>query len=313
MMFRLYSGIRLQWLQLLWVAALIFAGGVQQAGLNTGGGMIIRSHYHRPSYTFPNGGRTLFPRYRLVALYGTPDVPVLGALGQQPLKASIARAKQLAAQYQPLIAEHVLPAMEIIATVASGTPEDNGSYSYPVDRGKLLSWIIAAEQNGVYVVLDLQPGREDFLSQAQRLKALLEYPNVGLALDPEWRLTPQQVPLEQIGSVNIGEVNKTAAWLAALAQQHKLPQKLFLLHEFRTSMLPERSRLDTAYPELAYVVQMDGQGTQPQKLDTWNGIMADPPQNIRFGWKNFYEKDVPMRSPGATMQLTPPPWYISYQ
>ena len=55
-------------------------------------------------------------------------------------------------------------------------------------------WAVeAAAEHGVYVVLDLQPGRQDFLSQAQQYQELLELPNVGLALDPEWRLGPDQV------------------------------------------------------------------------------------------------------------------------
>ena len=40
----------------------------------------------------------------------------------------------------------------------------------------------------MYVVLDLQPGRTDFLTQAKRYEPLLALPHVGLALDPEWRL-----------------------------------------------------------------------------------------------------------------------------
>ena len=174
-------------------------------------------------------------------------------------------------------------------------------------------WVTAARKAGVYVVLDLQPGRADFLSQAKAYTPLLEQPNVGLALDPEWRLAPDQVPLVQIGSVDIREVNATASWLANLTKQDKLPQKLFLLHEFRLSMLPDRQRLDTSHPELAYAVQMDGQGPQSTKLDTWHAVTADPPPNVRFGWKNFYQKDTPTRSPAATMALAPKPWYISYQ
>jgi hypothetical protein len=50
----------------------------------------------------PGGGQVLFPGRRLVALYGHPGTPGLGVLGQQDLTASIARARQLAAAYQPL-------------------------------------------------------------------------------------------------------------------------------------------------------------------------------------------------------------------
>jgi hypothetical protein len=249
----------------------------------------------------------------LVALYGTPDYPVLGALGQQSLPDSIARAKALAIAYQPLMSEHALPTMEIIATVASASPTSNGNYSRSVGSSELTNWVMSAQHSGVYVVLDLQPGRNDFLAQAQQYQTLLEQPYVGLALDPEWRLSSTELPLQQIGTVNISEVNATAQWLADLTSAHKLPQKLFLLHEFRLSMLPDRDQLNTSYSDLAYVVQMDGQGSQPEKLSTWSDVTADPPPNVHFGWKNFYVKDSPLATPAQTMQNNPKPWYISYQ
>lgn len=264
-------------------------------------------------YQFPGGGRTVFPHYRLVGLYGTPGEPVLGALGQQSLRDSITRVKKLAADYQNYSKAEVLPTFEIIATVAAASPTENGDYSREQDASQLQPWITAARENGIYVVLDLQPGRSDFLTQAKEYESLLSQPNVGLALDPEWRLGPNQVPLVQIGTVGIDEVNATAKWLSDLTAKNKLPQKLFLLHEFRLSMIPQRSKLDTSYQNLAYAVQMDGQGTQAEKLDTWQSVIANPPKNVHFGWKNFYQKDSPMRSVKDTMALNPQPWYISYQ
>jgi hypothetical protein len=264
-------------------------------------------------YEFPAGGRELFPKYRLVALYGLPTYPVLGVLGAQDLPASIARVKQLAATYQPLSKETIYPAFEMIATVASAEPTDNGDYSRETDVATLLPWVQAAREAGVYVVLDLQPGHADFLSQAKMYESLLKEPNVGLALDPEWRLGPGQRHLINIGSVSIDEVNQTAAWLAALTAQNKLPQKLFLLHEFRLDMISNRDLLNVNHPQLAYAIQMDGQGTQQVKRDTWHSVTAAPPANTYFGWKNFYQKDSPMLTPDATMAITPTPAYISYQ
>ena len=307
-----------QLLQLAFVAAALVIATMSFNSLSRdpANKLVVQAHQAFLAAThniFPEGGRTLFPSYRLIALYGTPDYPVLGALGQQSLPGSIARAKDLASQYQPLMSQHALPTMEIIATVASDSPTPDGNYSQSISISELKTWVSSAQQNGVYVVLDLQPGRNDFLSQARQYQSLLEYPYVGLALDPEWRLSPTELPLAQIGTVSIAEINATAEWLADLTLTNKLPQKLFLLHEFRTAMIQDRSQLNTAFPELAYVVQMDGEGSQPEKLNTWNDIITDPPTNIHFGWKNFYAKDTPLATPAQTMQLDPKPWYVSYQ
>lgn len=264
-------------------------------------------------FEFPAGGRKLAGSYRLVALYGSPGDPGLGALGEQPLESSIDRVKGVAAAYVPESTVPVLPTFEIIASVASATPTENGDYSREVDPAILLPWVEAAQSGGVYVVLDLQPGRSDFLTQAKEYEGLLRQPNVGLALDPEWRLASNQFPLRQIGSVSISEVNGVIAWLAQLTTANHLPQKLFVLHQFRQDMLPGREQLNTAYPELAYVVQMDGQGTQSQKQATWKAITASPPPGISFGWKNFYREDAPMLDTSSTMKIVPQPWYVSYQ
>ncbi len=270
----------------------------------------------------PLGGRTLFPNYSLIALYGSPNEPALGALGEQSLDQSISRAKQLAADYQPYISaghaadtSHVtaMPALELIATVASASPTMNNDYSREMDVATLRPWVETAQKAGVYIMLDLQPGRSDFLTQAKEYADLLKLPNVGLALDPEWRLKPDQVHLAQIGSVDVAEINQTSAWLADLTATYNLPQKLLLIHQFRIDMITNRAALDTSRNNLAYVIQMDGSGSQAQKQATWQVITKDAPVHCSFGWKNFYSKDTPMLSPQETMTISPVPNYVSYQ
>jgi hypothetical protein len=236
-------------------------------------------------------------------------------LGEQDLPGAIARAKAAAADFQPLVPTPVLPTFEIIATVASPDPGPDGNYSTEIDPETLRPWVQAAGAAGIYVVLDLQPGRSDFLDQAQRYASLLRMPNVGLALDPEWRLGPGQLPLQQIGSVGVDEVNRVVAWLADLTRQRLLPQKLLVVHQFRSGMVQDRERLDTTRQELAVVVHADGQGGQDNKQATWRTLHDDLPAGpLYWGWKNFYDEDHPMLSPAQTIgQVHPAPDLISYQ
>jgi hypothetical protein len=261
----------------------------------------------------PGGGQVLFPGRRLVALYGHPGTPGLGVLGQQDLGASITRARRVAAAYRPLSRVPVVPAFEIIATVAEASPGPDGTYSYETPASELLPWVRQATTDGLYVVLDLQPGRASLLTQAEHYQALLELPDVGLALDAEWKLQPGQKPLRQIGHVNIGEVNSVVSWLAALTARHDLPQKLLVLHQFRLAMLTGEQHLDTSHDNLAIVIHMDGQGTPALKQATWNAVTAAAPHGVFFGWKNFLVKDHPMLTPGQTMTKSPAPVMISYQ
>ena len=262
----------------------------------------------------PGGGVLPFPGRRMIALYGHPGVPGLGLLGEQDLDAAVERAQDLAQEYQDLVRERVVPAFEIIATIADSAAGADGDYSSEADPEMLRPWVDAAREAGVYVVLDLQPGRADFLSQAKRYTSLLTEPHVGLALDPEWRIGPDERPLQRIGHVEADEVNEVATWLAKLTRDHDLPQKVFTLHQFQLQMLRDRDRIRTDLPELAVVVHVDGHGTPELKQETWAAIQTDLPEEVHLGWKNFIDEDTPTFTPEETVRdVSPVPWFVSYQ
>jgi hypothetical protein len=263
--------------------------------------------------TLPGGGQIVFPGRRMIALYGHPGDPRLGVLGEQGVDGAIARARRLAAGYEGLTKEKVVPAFEIITTVASSSAGPDGDYSAESPIGHVRPWVEAARKAGVYVMLDLQPGHTDFLTQAKRYSELLKEPHVGLALDPEWRLKPGQRHMVNIGSVSAVEINKTADWLAELTRKNRLPQKVLMLHQFRLDMISNRSAVRTSYDELRVVIHADGFGTAGQKFDTWNAMHVNPPRNVWWGWKNFYDEDLPTFTPQRTMAVEPTPVFVSYQ
>jgi len=268
----------------------------------------------RSGSQLPGGGQVLFPTHQFVALYGTPGTGSLGVLGEQDAAGAIERTRQMAASYEGLSDKTVVPMFEIIATVAAGDAGADGNYSNELDIDRLRPWIDQAAASGVYVVIDLQPGRTDFLTQAKQYQSLLELPNVGLAIDPEWRLGPDQVPLRQIGSVGAAEVNEVTTWLADLTNEKSLPPKMFVLHQFQLRMLQDRASIDTGRPELAMLIHADGQGAQPDKQATWSALHRDAPEGIAWGWKNFYDEDTPMLTPQQTMQeVSPLPDLVTYQ
>jgi hypothetical protein len=262
----------------------------------------------------PGGGQLLFPGRLIVALYGHPGTSSLGLLGEQDLGAAITRAQEVAAPYEEAVDTPVVPAFEVIATVASSGPGEDGDYSYEAPVEQLRPWVEAAGEAGLYVVLDLQPGRTDFLTQAKRYQELLELPHVGLALDPEWRLRADQVHLTEIGQVGVAEVNQVITWLADLTREEALPQKLLVLHQFQLRMLPGRESLDLARDELAVMIHADGQGATGDKLATWAALRAGAKPELAWGWKNFIDEDIPMLSPAETIaRVSPTPQLISYQ
>ena len=284
------------------------------AGLGAEQGLDWKLETAATGTQLPGGGQLLFPGRMMVALYGFPGSGALGVLGEQPVDAAIQRARDTAAPYDPLVEVPVVPAFEVIVTVASEFAGPDGNYSTESPVETVRPWVEAAGAAGLYVILDLQPGRTDFVAQAELYRPLLELPYVGLALDPEWRLGPNEVHLTQIGSVGIEEVNRVVTWLADLTRAEALPQKLLVLHQFRLDMLPGREFLDVSRDELAIMIHADGQGPQGSKQATWSALHQGAPEELAWGWKNFYDEDAPMLTPEQTIQqVLPTPELVTYQ
>lgn len=261
----------------------------------------------------PGGGETVFPDRRLVAAYGSPDAPELGILGEGTIDDAVDQVHQYAQDYQQFSEVPVVPAFEIIATVAAAHPGPEGTYTNKIDPEVIEPWVEAAAQEEIYVILDLQPGHEDFLSQAKTYEDLLSEPHVGLALDPEWRLAEGQRHMEQIGSVDAAEVNDVAHWLAELTHAQDLPQKVLMLHQFKPQMITNREDINTSYQELAMVLHVDGRGPPEIKMDSWQIQREDLSEDFWMGWKNFYDEDFPTFTPQQTYGIDPQPWFVSYQ
>jgi alkanesulfonate monooxygenase SsuD/methylene tetrahydromethanopterin reductase-like flavin-dependent oxidoreductase (luciferase family) len=243
-----------------------------------------------------------------VALYGTDDGGGLGALGVGTPDQAAARLEHQAAAYaRP--GRPVLPVMEMIVTVADPTPGPGGCYSHPIADGDVDRYLAAARAHRQMLVLDVQPGQCPFLPQVQRWQRFLTQPDVGLALDAEWRMPRGVVPGTQIGTVSAGEVNEVVTWLAGLTRRGDLPQKPLVLHQFTPDMITDRARVLTP-PELAVIAHTDGFGTTGTKVRKY-AELADP--RMHPGFKVFYRQDVGVMDPAQVLALAPAPDYISYQ
>lgn len=260
--------------------------------------------------TLPRGGAALFPHHVMVALYGHHGTASLGVLGEQPPEQAHDRLRPLAEPYAA-DGRAVLPTFELIVSLATSGAGPDGDYSDPSTRAEIQPWLDAAREAGAYLLLDLQPGRTDFLTDAKRYEDLLREPDVGLALDPEWRLAPDERHLEQVGSVHASEVNRVSEWLARLVREGGLPQKLFVVHQFQLRMITDRDQL-ALRPELATLIQMDGQGSRSAKLSTWDALTRSAgPWN--HGFKLFFDEDPDMFGPAHVLELTPEVDFVSYQ
>jgi hypothetical protein len=297
------------------LTALVVAIVVVVHALVGGGTPAPRAAVARPTATptpppqEPRGGRTILPRYRVVAYYGAPEDPQLGALGIGTPAHAVARLEHQAKPYGRRT-RPVMPALELIAVVAAGSPGEGGRYNLRQPNSVIRRYLREARRAKALLLLDIQPGRSDFFTEATRLRRYLKLPDVGLALDPEWRMDPGEIPGRVIGHVGAREVNATAAWLSQLVTKYDLPQKLFLVHEFTDGMVPEAELKRP--PGLGYVLNVDGFGTQTLKVAKYKGFMAQA-QGFHRGFKLFYHEDTDTMTPREVMHLHPRPDVIVYE
>lgn len=258
----------------------------------------------------PSGADRIFGSNRfLVAYYGTAGTGTLGVLGETSPDEMQRRASRAAAAFRGP-GRPVQVVYELIVTIADPGPGPDGDFSHDIGRDQVRRYIRAAHRHGALLLLDIQPGRSDFLKVAQRWGWALEDPWVGLALDPEWRVPRGKVPGRVIGHVGAREINRTSEWLAALVREHDLPEKLFVLHQFRTSMIPDIDRVRSR-PGLAMVHHVDGFGTRAQKLATYKAVERS--DRFVMGMKLFYDEDVHRMGPVAVHAIRPRVRFVSYQ
>jgi hypothetical protein len=278
-----------------------------------------------PPQQLPRGGRTLFPDHFMVAHFGSAGARALGILGKGSPDAAAARLQREADTYQAVTTRKVIPAFDFIATIADAAPGKDGDYSAEVQPEEVQRYLDAARRAKMLLILDFQPGKADVLKQVQRYERFLLQPDVGVALDPEWVLPPEKKRFNDIGRMDAVTINNVSSYLANLTLKNRLPEKLFMLHQFRVAMLPQRE-LIVDRPGLATVIHSDGHGDRKTKLKVYDVLATTPPlgKGMTMGIKIFPKHpDVPKArlkytdtnifGPAEVLGLQPQPDMVSIQ
>jgi hypothetical protein len=263
----------------------------------------------KPPPELPGGGRRLFPHHRIVAYYGAPQNVELGALG---IGTPDQAGRKLLAQMRQYRrgGRHLLPAMELIAVVAAGSAQRDGSYNTKQSFATVKTYLKAARKIKALLILDIQPGHGDFMQLTKRYGRFLREPDVALALDPEWH-TPGAVPGTVIGSTDAATVNRVSAYLAGLVKRYRLPDKMLLVHEFTDSMIRGKQHLRHR-PGVPLVLNVDGFGNQAVKIAKFNEF-THPRTRSRVGFKLFYKEDTDTMTPVEVLRLRPRPDVVVYE
>ena len=265
----------------------------------------VRPHVKK----LPDGTRVLFPGHRVVAFYGAPHAPGLGVLGAGTPDGIWPRLHRQAEPYVTA-KRPVLPAYELITYLATGSRGNQGNFSSRLPNRTIDQYARAAKRHHGLLILDIQPGRGQFLTDARTLTPWLRLPYVGLAIDPEWKLYGGQLPLSGIGHTSAHVVNHLSHWLNHLTRVNHLPQKLLLVHQFTDSMVTDKAHV-VGRKHLSVVFNVDGLGGRAAKIGKYRDFARD--DRFPLGFKVFYDADTDLMSPADVLRLRPRPVIVEYE
>lgn len=261
----------------------------------------------------PRGGRAVFPHYRLVGFAGRPGSAALGRLGIGNLDDRARELEQVGRPYAG--GRAALPVLELIATVVQGSPGSDGMYRMRSSDSVIARHLAAARKVEGILLLNIQPGRADFLTEVKAYAKWLKEPDVGVALDPEWEMGPREVPMKVFGHTTGKEIDSVARYLSSVVQQHDLPEKVLVFHQLAPSVVRGESAIGS-HPGVVVVKSVDGIGTRGMKEQTYRKLVRNLPKAVHAGFKLFYEEDRrqgALMTPKQVLALQPEPEYILYE
>mgnify|MGYP001262322297 CR=1 FL=1 len=254
-----------------------------------------------------------------MATFGAPlsNSSRLGDLGVgTPTQAADRRVSNVVPAYD-LGDKPVMPALELIATIAHDVPSSNGLYSSRYSEEAIDQYHSAARQAGAILILDIQPGHAEWMDEVRALRKYLEMPDVSLALDPEWSVPKDKIPGKGIGTITAQDINEVSQYVQDIVDEKNLPQKVLIVHQFKDYQLKDRSQV-VDRPGVAIAFNVAGIGTPGQKTATYASITSPERGKVfPYGFKLFYEEDVEYGQRGMTpqevMSLDPAPDVIVYE
>ena len=236
----------------------------------------------------PRGGRDLFPQYRLVGYCGTPGGPKLGRLLgdlRAPTKAIDDLAKSYAKDREPL------DVFELIVVVATNGPGVDHKYRRRVPDAVVDHYLEAARKAKALLLLNIQPGASDFMTEVKAYEKYLHEPEVGLALDPEWAMTnDKETPGTRFGMVTGATLNEVAEHLSDIVHQDDLPEKAMVFHQVNQWVLKNEADIE-AHRDVVIIKSVDGLGPRGSKIKTYDALLKGMPAAVHPGFKLFYDED----------------------
>lgn len=260
-------------------------------------------------------------QFRLIGFYGSPAGRGLGILGNQFRNETVRMIRGVIYEYQPYVTDgrYSMPLFHLITTVAKAcVPQHLPDCTTHIEPDLINDWIVTAQNNNAAIILDIQAGRGDIMVEFNRIREFLYYPHVHIAFDPEFRVNQQQIPNQQIGTMDAADINMIQAEMEQIAMELGV-NRVLVLHQFKDSMITNKANIIN-YPHVELVINGDGYGSPGPKIRNYLQYASEP--GFEYGgFKMFTDQvndqliyDIPFMLPVRVMTvLVPQPAIIMYQ
>lgn len=252
-------------------------------------------------YTGEHPPQSIVKSSPVITVYGRSFgvAPILGLLGdlnsfdelEQNIAPWVTATEELAGA-PPIVAPHLIYAL---ARPCQGADDSCLIFLDGSGVDLVNDYILPAADRGMGVVLDTQMGRlsPSFFVRRMIDKGYMAYPNVHIALDPEFATRPDQnMPGHPIGRLSANAINQAQRILADYVRSERLThKKIMIIHQFVDEIsdswsMVSRKRDIEVYPEVDLVFDADGFGSPDAKILKYNAI-TNPEAYPHLQWRGI--------------------------
>jgi hypothetical protein len=250
---------------------------------------------------------------QVIAFYGKPGAVNMGILGEYSKEQLAPLLEAYAKLYDDANGSlGVIPAFHIVY----GTVWPEGEIGL-LNKRIAEEYIRFAADRGWAVILDHQIGKYTVAEAVRAMLPFLHYPNVHLAIDPEWRTL---APMKEIGSISGAELNEAQGIIDEYLREQKLPGiRMLVVHQFVAKMIVQREVVRANFDRVLLVHNADGFGSPELKRHSYRFNAQATNMPVK-GFKLFFEaklpaagSDRPLMKPEEVLALDPMPRLIMYQ
>lgn len=261
----------------------------------------------------------------LIGFYGRPYAKSLGILGECNIDELTNKMKLVKKEYEQISnGVKITPTYHIIKDVATLESGGDNDHIKPLNETLIMKYINRAQKENFAVILDVQLGTMTPIQAIKPILKFLKYPNVHLAIDPEFKIPTHRryPPGKFIGHIFAKDVNEVQEAMQNYMIENNIEGKrMLLIHMFYKRMLRNKEQVKS-YDSINLTYNIDGHGRGATKVKIYNHLYNQEANKVaQGGFKIFYKNDVkPLMTPKQILGLEPvkgamiwkSPNYINY-